>query len=58
MEAEKGRPFFVDIGGRGQALLAIQNEVPAGFGAKMILQDRPDRPDVIASLTPEDTPNI
>jgi hypothetical protein len=56
VEAEKERPFIVDIGGgRGQALVAIQKEAPAGFGAKMILQDRPD---VIGSLTPEDIPNI
>ena len=56
VEAETERPFIVDIGGgRGQALLAIQKEAPAGFGARMILQDRPD---VIGSLTPEDIPNI
>lgn len=54
--AEKERPFIVDIGGgRGQALRAIQKEAPAGFGAKMILQDGPD---VISSLMPEDLPNI
>jgi hypothetical protein len=56
VEAEKERPFVVDIGGgRGQALLAIQKEAPAGFGAKLILQDRPD---VIESLKAEDIPNI
>jgi hypothetical protein len=56
VKAENGRPFIVDVGGgRGQALLAIQKETPAGFGAKMILQDRPD---VIGSLTAEDIPNI
>jgi hypothetical protein len=56
IEAEKDRPFVVDIGGgRGQSLLAIQKEAPAGFGAKLILQDRPD---VIHSLRPEDIPNI
>lgn len=56
IEAEKDRPFIVDIGGgRGQSLVAIQKEAPAGFGAKMILQDRPE---VISSLTPEDIPNI
>ena len=56
VEAEKERPFIVDIGGgRGQALLAIQKEAPAGFGAKMILQDRPD---VLGSLSPEDIPHI
>ncbi|KAH8820715.1 o-methyltransferase-like protein [Xylogone sp. PMI_703] len=56
VEAEPERPFIVDIGGgRGQALVAIQKEAPAGFGAKMILQDRPD---VISSLAPGDIPNI
>ena len=56
VETEKECPFIVDIGGeRGQALLAIQEEAPVGFGAKMILQDRPD---VIGSLAPEDISNI
>ncbi|KAF7916935.1 uncharacterized protein EAE98_010366 [Botrytis deweyae] len=56
VEAEKARPFVVDIGGgRGQALLAIQKEAPEGFGAKMILQDRSD---VLESLTEQDIPNI
>ena len=56
VEAEKDRPFVVDIGGgRGQALIAIQKEAPAGFGAKMILQDRPD---VLEGLTEDDIPNI
>jgi len=56
VEAEPERSFIVDIGGgRGQALLAIQGQAPAGFGAKMILQDRPD---VLDSLTEEDVPGI
>jgi hypothetical protein len=54
VEADKERPFIVDVGGgRGHALVAIQKEAPAG--ARMILQDRPD---VIGSLMPEDIPNI
>jgi len=56
VEAEPDRPFIVDIGaGRGQSLLKIQKEAPSGFGANLILQDRPD---VIDSLKPEDIPNI
>jgi len=56
VEADTSRPFIVDIGGgRGQSLIAIQKEAPGGFGAKMILQDRPD---VLYTLTPEDIPNI
>ncbi|TVY92319.1 O-methyltransferase [Lachnellula willkommii] len=56
VEADISRPFVVDIGGgRGQLLKAIQRESPNGFGAKMILQDRPD---VLASLTAEDIPGI
>ena len=56
VEAEKERPFMVDIGGgRGQALVAIQKEAPKGFGAKMILQDRSD---VLESLTEQEIPNI
>ncbi|KAM0126941.1 hypothetical protein ACHAO1_009802 [Botrytis cinerea] len=56
VEAEKERPFVVDIGGgRGQALVAIQKEAPKGFGAKMILQDRSD---VLQSLTEQEIPNI
>lgn len=50
------RAFVVDIGGgRGQFLKAIQQEAPNGFGAKMILQDRPD---VLESVTAEDAPGI
>lgn len=56
VEAEKERPFVVDIGGgRGQALIAIQKEASAGFGGKMILQDRSD---VLDTLTVDDIPNI
>jgi hypothetical protein len=56
VEKEPERPFIVDIGGgRGHALVAIQEEAPLGFGSKMILQDRPP---VIDSLTPQDIPNI
>ncbi|TVY27243.1 O-methyltransferase [Lachnellula hyalina] len=56
VEADTSRAFVVDIGGgRGQLLKAIQKEAPNGFGAKMILQDRPD---VLASLTAADTPGI
>ncbi|TVY32023.1 O-methyltransferase [Lachnellula subtilissima] len=56
VEADTSRAFVVDIGGgRGQFLKAIQKEAPNGFGAKMILQDRPD---VLASLTAEDIPGI
>ncbi|KAL2063150.1 hypothetical protein VTL71DRAFT_6222 [Oculimacula yallundae] len=56
VEADQSRAFIVDIGGgRGQLLTAIQKEAPAGFGAKMILQDRPD---VLASLTADDVPGI
>lgn len=56
VEEEQERPFIVDIGGgKGQALLAIQKEAPLGFGAKMILQDRPD---VINSLNAEEIPGI
>jgi hypothetical protein len=56
VEKEPERAFIVDIaGGRGQALLAIQEECPNGFGGKLILQDLPI---VIDSLKPEEIPNI
>ncbi|RDW60593.1 O-methyltransferas-like protein [Coleophoma cylindrospora] len=56
VESNKDRPFIVDIGGgRGHVLVAIQEEAPAGFGGRLILQDRPD---VIDSLLPDDIPNI
>lgn len=56
VEAEPHRPFLVDIGGGvGRVLTSIQQEAPAGFGAQMVLQDRPD---VLASIEQEDIPNI
>ena len=56
VEAEPDRPFIVDIGGGiGRVLMSIQQEAPAGFGAEIILQDRPD---VLASIKQEDIPNI
>ncbi|RDW91674.1 O-methyltransferas-like protein [Coleophoma crateriformis] len=56
VESNKDRPFVVDIGGgRGHVLVAIQEEAPAGFGGRLILQDRAD---VIDSLLPVDIPNI
>jgi hypothetical protein len=56
VEAEKDRPFVVDIGGgQGQALIALQKEAPAGFGAKLILQDRAV---VLDKLPDERIPNI
>ncbi|OBT49692.1 hypothetical protein VE04_09952 [Pseudogymnoascus sp. 24MN13] len=56
VEREPERAFVVDMaGGRGQALLAIQEECPGGFGGKLILQDLPI---VIDSLAPEEIPNI
>lgn len=56
VEVEKDRPFVVDIGGgRGQALIAVQKQAPAGFGAKLILQDRAD---VLDNLPDEEIPNI
>ncbi|KAK4539252.1 hypothetical protein LTR36_000858 [Oleoguttula mirabilis] len=56
VQAETHRPFIVDVGGGvGRILTSIQQEAPAGFGAPMILQDRPD---VLASIKDEDIPNI
>ncbi|KAL9088291.1 MAG: hypothetical protein Q9165_006215 [Trypethelium subeluteriae] len=57
VEAEPHRPFIVDIGGGvGHVLNSIQAaEAPAGFGASLILQDRPD---VLASLAQADIPHI
>jgi hypothetical protein len=56
VEKEPERPFFVDVaGGRGQALLKLQEEIPGAFGGKLILQDLPI---VIDTLTPEELPNI
>ena len=56
VEKEPERAFVVDIGGgRGQSLLAIQDDCPGAFGGKLILQDLPI---VIDSLKPEEIPNI
>jgi hypothetical protein len=56
VEKEPERPFFVDIaGGRGQALLKLQEEIPGAYGGKLILQDLPI---VLDTLKPEDIPNI
>lgn len=50
------RPFVVDVGGgRGQALLAIQEHCKGSFGGKLILQDLPI---VLESLAPDDIPDI
>ncbi|RDW75539.1 hypothetical protein BP6252_06681 [Coleophoma cylindrospora] len=55
VQEEPERAFAVDIGeGRGQLLKKIQ-EAPGGFGAKMILQDRPD---VLDSVAAEDIGGI
>ena len=54
VEAEQDRAFVVDIGGgKGQALLHIQNETEKVFGtsAKLILQERPD---VLEQIKPEE----
>jgi hypothetical protein len=56
VEKEPERPFVVDVaGGRGQALLKLQEEIPGAYGGKLILQDLPI---VIDSLKPEELPNI
>jgi len=48
VEAEPDRPFIVDIGaGYGKVLMSILQEAPNAFGAKAILQDRPDVIDAI-----------
>ena len=53
---EPERAFVVDIGGgRGQALLAIQEHCNGSFGGKLILQDLPI---VLDSLAPEEIPGI
>lgn len=50
VEAERERPFIVDVGGgKGKVLMSILTEAPAGFGAECILQDRPDVLDSIPS---------
>ena len=56
VEKEPERPFFVDVaGGKGQAILKLQEEIPGTFGGKLILQDLPI---VIDSLKPEEIPGI
>lgn len=56
VEVEPHRPFIVDVGGGiGEVLKEIQKEAPAGFGAQMILQERPD---VLRSLDDEAIPHI
>lgn len=56
VEQEPERPFFVDVaGGRGQALLKLQEEIPGAYGGKLVLQDLPI---VLDTLKPEDIPNI
>lgn len=56
VEAEPDRAFIVDVGGsHGAVLMSIQEEAPAGFGAPMILQDRPP---VLDEIPQESIPNI
>ncbi|KAK0651525.1 S-adenosyl-L-methionine-dependent methyltransferase [Cercophora newfieldiana] len=56
VEKEPERPFVVDIGGgRGQALLKLQEEIPGAFGGRLILQDLEA---VIGTLGDGDTPGI
>ena len=56
VEAEPERPFIVDVGGgTGAVLVSIQEEAPAGFGAQLILQDRPD---VLDSIPQDSIPNV
>ncbi|KAM7223397.1 Sterigmatocystin 8-O-methyltransferase [Rhypophila decipiens] len=56
VEREPERAFIVDIaGGRGQALLKLQEEIPGLFGGKLILQDLPV---VVDSLRDEELPGV
>jgi hypothetical protein len=56
VEKESERVFVVDIGGgRRQALLKLQEEIPGAFGGKLVLQDLEV---VIGTLGEEDTPGI
>lgn len=56
VEAERDRPFMVDIGGgRGHMLEIIHQDTEGGYGAKMILQDRPE---VIQTISPDEIPGI
>lgn len=56
VEAETNRPFIVDVGGGiGTVVQSILQEAPAGFGAQVILQDRPD---VIDSIPQASIPYV
>lgn len=56
VEAERDRPFIVDVGGgRGHMLEIIHQDTGGGYGAKMILQDRPE---VIETISPDEIPGI
>lgn len=56
VEKEPERPFIVDIGGgKGQAMIRIEEECPKFFGGKIILQDLPV---VIDTLKAEELPGI
>lgn len=56
VEAAPERPFIVDVGGGyGKVLMSILEEAPRGFGAKCILQDRPD---VLAAIPDESIPGV
>lgn len=55
-QGEQGRPYIVDVGGgRGQALLAIQEDCKSAFSGKLVLQDTPA---VIDTLQSNDIPGI
>lgn len=56
VEAEPDRAFMVDVGGGvGRALMSVLDEAPGGFGAPVILQDRPD---VIDSIPTNSMPGL
>ncbi|KAK5662736.1 hypothetical protein OQA88_6143 [Cercophora sp. LCS_1] len=56
VEKEPERPFVVDIGGgKGQALVKLQQEIPGAFGGKLVLQDLPS---VIDTLKEDEVPGI
>lgn len=56
VEREPERAFVVDIaGGRGQALLKLQEEIPGAFGGRLVLQDLPV---VVEGLGEEEIPGI
>lgn len=55
-QGSQGRPYIVDVGGgRGQALLAIQDECKKVFSGRLVLQDTTA---VIDTLQPDDIPGI